>query len=291
MNEPNEKYPLDVWEFLRHIGITYIFRSDSGFRLMMSSVGSIKPEELRDKILDICNRKDELGTTPQEWNLQEYDLDAYQAKLIEKLKLVGERKTDVPKDLDAGFASEAKYTPTANQAAEIFFDRYTSLDGVVSTMDGLEGSMQRRNVPEAEIARELVEYFEAFCQVHEKGPDDFMLRSSEDRQKVWDMILGIFRYLEDHVERVKTGTYRIKGSPSAKVGNYPPSSETETHNHPEPIQWNGTKSEFCRYVKESYQKDLSNYKSLRKATERIFASYRFNEEWTWENCYELVKKS
>ena len=56
--------------------------------------------------------------------------------------------------------------------------------------------------------------------------------------------------------------------------------------------WNGTKTEFARFVQEIYEKNRGNYKSLKKASEVIFNEYIFEDKkWTKEKCYDLVRKN
>jgi hypothetical protein len=57
-------------------------------------------------------------------------------------------------------------------------------------------------------------------------------------------------------------------------------------------EWTGTKSEFARFVNETYEKDKTGFKSRRKAAHELFEEYDFSDKsWTKERCYDLVRQT
>jgi hypothetical protein len=57
------------------------------------------------------------------------------------------------------------------------------------------------------------------------------------------------------------------------------------------ILWKGTKTEFCRKMKELYEGNKNQYRSLRSTIKQEFPKYAFEDkDWTWEKCYELSKQ-
>lgn len=57
-------------------------------------------------------------------------------------------------------------------------------------------------------------------------------------------------------------------------------------------KWNKNKSEFARFVNETYDKERNKYKSLRDANNKLFEEYEFEDKnWTKEKCYDLVRQT
>ena len=56
-------------------------------------------------------------------------------------------------------------------------------------------------------------------------------------------------------------------------------------------EWLQSKAKFAEFVRDEYEKNQNKYKSLKDATEKIYAQYVFpNEEWTFKQCYDFVRK-
>lgn len=57
-------------------------------------------------------------------------------------------------------------------------------------------------------------------------------------------------------------------------------------------KWTMTKSEFARFIQETYEKNKKEYKSLRDANNKLFEEYEFEDKkWTKEKCYDLVRQT
>ena len=56
------------------------------------------------------------------------------------------------------------------------------------------------------------------------------------------------------------------------------------------IEWSGNRSEFCRFVKEEYEKNKAKYKSLRSAALIFYKLYRFPYRWSANKCTQLIKR-
>ena len=52
-----------------------------------------------------------------------------------------------------------------------------------------------------------------------------------------------------------------------------------------------SKSEFAVFVNEEYLSRKREFKSLREATKNLYESFRFDYDWTLEDCYGLVRKN
>ena len=57
-------------------------------------------------------------------------------------------------------------------------------------------------------------------------------------------------------------------------------------------RWSRNKSEFARFVQETYEKNKNDYKSLRDAAYKLFGDYEFEDKkWTKEKCYDLARQT
>lgn len=89
------------------------------------------------------------------------------------------------------------------------------------------------------------------------------------------------KYLQTEIEYIKEKRLISKEN---KIGSELSDQENKLH-------WNGTKSEFARMILEEYQKNTSKYRSMKQASEIIFAQYDFDDKkFTKEKCYDLVRK-
>ena len=60
---------------------------------------------------------------------------------------------------------------------------------------------------------------------------------------------------------------------------------------PQTKEWLQTKAKFAEFVKDEYEDHRQEYKSLKEATEKMYAQYTFpKEEWTLKQCYDFVRK-
>ncbi len=60
---------------------------------------------------------------------------------------------------------------------------------------------------------------------------------------------------------------------------------------PQKKEWLQTKAKFAEFVRDEYEKRPQQYKSLKDAAEKMYVQYTFpNEEWTFKQCYDFVRK-
>jgi hypothetical protein len=54
--------------------------------------------------------------------------------------------------------------------------------------------------------------------------------------------------------------------------------------------WTRSKSEFCQFIKEEYEKHRNQYSDPKDAVCKIYPQYKFSFRWSKKRCYELLKK-
>jgi hypothetical protein len=56
-------------------------------------------------------------------------------------------------------------------------------------------------------------------------------------------------------------------------------------------EWLQTKAKFAEFVRDEYEKHPKQYKNLKDAAEKMYVQHTFpNEEWTFKQCYDFVRK-
>lgn len=61
---------------------------------------------------------------------------------------------------------------------------------------------------------------------------------------------------------------------------------TETKQH----KWNGSKSDFARFVRTTYDENSNNFSSRADAVRKLYAEYEFDFKWSEKQCEDLLKK-
>ena len=97
-------------------------------------------------------------------------------------------------------------------------------------------------------------------------------------KKVIDFALNELNNYKDKIFNLKNST---------EVNAIHKSTETK----PKTL-WKMTKSEFARFIQETYNANKKDYKSLRDANNKLFEEYEFEDKnWTKEKCYDLVRQT
>ena len=56
------------------------------------------------------------------------------------------------------------------------------------------------------------------------------------------------------------------------------------------VLWRQNKSEFCRFVREEYERKPNQYKDPTATATALFKKYRFKGNWTLSKCCDLLKR-
>ncbi len=150
------------------------------------------------------------------------------------------------------------------------------------------------NIPEDELEK----YEEWQCYYIEKIKYEELVEwidiLRKNRPGVTDYKYGEFYQIEfkkvidfalNELNNYKDKIFNLKNS--TEVNAIHKSTETK----PKTL-WKMTKSEFARFIQETYNANKKDYKSLRDANNKLFEEYEFEDKnWTKEKCYDLVRQT